>query len=140
MTAQMTRTKIWAWMNRGLLWVGYAAAAVILLLLGSLLASQTFSVGPMLQAEEVKYVKVLDGSTGHTFTVRDTRQIRELLRCLPPGQRLAGCMPGNGFLLEFVCNGSQSAVQYALNAATFSPRNQKSRRYCEEYLRLLENS
>lgn len=88
-----------------------------------------------LRAEEVRYVRVLDGNTGQSFTVRDKEQIRAILRCLPARQK-PGRMPGRGFLLEFVFRGSRGIMRYALDASQSLPCG-INRRYCEEYLRFL---
>lgn len=116
-------------------WIICMALAVIVPAVWLLPVMQTPRMGE-LRAEEVRYVRVLDGNTGQSFTVRDKEQIRTILRCLPAGQKPADCMSGRGFLLEFVCRGSRGIMRYALDASR-PLRYGINRRYCEEYLRFL---
>lgn len=92
----------------------------------------------MPRAEEVRYVKVLDRSTGRRYTVWDMKQIETILRCLPGGRKMMYPVSGSGFLLEFVCRGSggTGTMQYVLNASR-SLRHKRNLRYCEEYLQYL---
>ena len=90
----------------------------------------------MPRAEEVRYVKVLDRSTGRRYTVWDMKQIETILRCLPGGRKMMYPVSGSGFLLEFVCRSSEGTMQYVLNASQ-SLRHKRNLRYCEEYLQYL---
>ncbi|HCT90998.1 MAG TPA: hypothetical protein DF613_06430 [Lachnospiraceae bacterium] len=118
------------------LWMASVALAFILPTIWLLPVMQMSRRG-LPQAEEIRYVKVLDGSTGKRFTVRNTEQIRMILGCLPGKAGMGKSMSGNGFLLEFVYRGGRGVMRYALDAS-LSLRHMKNRRYCEEYLRHLE--
>ena len=78
------------------LWMACIALAIILPAVWLLPVMQTPRIG-MPRAEEVRYVRVLDGSTGKSFTVENLEQIRTILGCLPEyaGQRFSPgiCLP-----------------------------------------------
>ena len=118
------------------LWMACIALAIILPAVWLLPVMQTPRIG-MPRAEEVRYVRVLDGSTGKSFTVENLEQIRTILGCLPGKAGMGKSMPGSGFLLEFVCRGGRGVVRYVLNES-LTPQSMRNHRYCEEYLRFLD--